>query len=742
MSFASAPLSDLTSNRTGHFSARKRSKRALPDLPQFYYHANFCDMLSSVDRLYGDILDPDAQSFLNGFAALPFPAQCAYVRMVGRKGFVFDSAKLSYPEIDRIAVQIKCLRESGFIRSIPKSHHTDYLSVLTKPELIAVMEQHLCKSAFKRSWKKDALIDVALAHINADDLTPPARFIMQGRRDTLRYLSYLYFGKIEDNLQPLTMRDLGLVKTRKYEGDITPRFDDSACAKAAYFYASALHDFRHGTDAQITTLIDSVKAWPKAACDISAAGRDKLLHKLGGLSERLSDVDTALSLYRLSDSPLCNERRIRLLYARNTGDDREAVKAELETLIDNPGSDGEHDFASDFYARKYQKKRTSQVTDMLRRATRIGLDDAHRAAPERAAKAYYNAQGYDTYRSENGPWRMLFGLLFWDMLFGDQAHIHSDFERMPTALKSGSFYDDNSKAIEERLSLIPDKKRLLLYLLKITTQYHGHGNAIFRWSSAMLDRVKVLINHADPDGLISIMRLTAQNYTATKDGYPDLMLLKDGTISFVEIKAEGDVIRRNQLTRFKQLRVAGFKVDIVCIDWIVDPNQIYVVVDIETTGGRAAGHRITEIGAVKMQGDHVIDEWQSLINPQRPIPEHITRLTGITDAMVADAPIFAEIADDFAAFMGDAIFVAHNVNFDYGFIKAEYGRLERHFRFPKLCTVASMRKLYSGHKSYSLKNLTQAYAIDLSSHHRALCDAKAAAELLVLVNAKRRDDLA
>ena len=76
--------------------------------------------------------------------------------------------------------------------------------------------------------------------------------------------------------------------------------------------------------------------------------------------------------------------------------------------------------------------------------------------------------------------------------------------------------------------------------------------------------------------------------------------------------------------------------------------------------------------------------------------------------MVRDAPVFAEIADSFIAFMGDGIFVAHNVNFDYGFISHEYERLERRFRFPKLCTCAGMRRKYPGHKSYGLGTLCQA----------------------------------
>jgi Exonuclease len=86
------------------------------------------------------------------------------------------------------------------------------------------------------------------------------------------------------------------------------------------------------------------------------------------------------------------------------------------------------------------------------------------------------------------------------------------------------------------------------------------------------------------------------------------------------------------------------------------------VVDIETTGSWASGDRITQIDAVKVRNLVVIEEWHSLINPQRSIPFRITQLTGITNDMVRDAPVFAEIADSLMEFMGDGIFVAHNVN--------------------------------------------------------------------------------
>ena len=85
------------------------------------------------------------------------------------------------------------------------------------------------------------------------------------------------------------------------------------------------------------------------------------------------------------------------------------------------------------------------------------------------------------------------------------------------------------------------------------------------------------------------------------------------------------------------------------------------------------------------------------------------------------------------------MFVAHNVNFDYGFVSAEFEMIDRTFRRPKLCTCASMRKYRPGHDSYSLKRLCADFGIELETHHRALCDAKAAARLLSLINAARSD---
>jgi DNA polymerase-3 subunit epsilon len=165
-------------------------------------------------------------------------------------------------------------------------------------------------------------------------------------------------------------------------------------------------------------------------------------------------------------------------------------------------------------------------------------------------------------------------------------------------------------------------------------------------------------------------------------------------------------------------------------------------VDVETTGGRGEHHRVTEIGAVKVRNGAIVGRFSTLLNPQRSIPPGITRLTGITPAMVEDAPYFSDIADEFEEFLQGAIFVAHNVEFDYGFISGEFARLGRSFQNPRLCTCATMRKLYPGQRSYSLAALAESWDIPLRNHHRALCDAEAAAQLLLIVNEKRSELLA
>ena len=164
----------------------------------------------------------------------------------------------------------------------------------------------------------------------------------------------------------------------------------------------------------------------------------------------------------------------------------------------------------------------------------------------------------------------------------------------------------------------------------------------------------------------------------------------------------------------------------------------FVVFDLETTGAKAPPCRITEIGAYRVRNGEVMEKFETLVNPETPIPWFITQLTGINDEMVGAAPVFADVAHDFLQFIGDSILVAHNSGFDMRFLNSEVGRVFPDYRVanPCLCTVQLSRKLLPDIVNHKLKTVAEHYSIDLTNHHRASADAYATAHIFVNLLAK------
>ena len=165
------------------------------------------------------------------------------------------------------------------------------------------------------------------------------------------------------------------------------------------------------------------------------------------------------------------------------------------------------------------------------------------------------------------------------------------------------------------------------------------------------------------------------------------------------------------------------------------------IVDLETTGTRAAIDRITEIGVVRVEaaaagGPLRISEWSTLVDPGVPIPPEIQALTGITDRMVAGAPTFSSIAAEVAAQLDGCLFVAHNARFDYGFLKHEFARISRPFSTRPLCTVRLSRRLFPEAQGHGLDALVARHQLAVADRHRALGDARAVWAFIVAAYAQ------
>ncbi len=160
---------------------------------------------------------------------------------------------------------------------------------------------------------------------------------------------------------------------------------------------------------------------------------------------------------------------------------------------------------------------------------------------------------------------------------------------------------------------------------------------------------------------------------------------------------------------------------------------MYAIIDIETTGGKFNEEGITEVAIYKFDGHEIVDQFISLVNPERPIQPFVVKLTGITPKMVKTAPKFYEVAKRIVEITKDCIFVAHNTSFDYRIMRTEFNRLGFDYTRKTICTVELSKELLPDQDSYSLGKLCKSLGIPMNDRHRASGDALATVKLFKLL---------
>jgi len=161
----------------------------------------------------------------------------------------------------------------------------------------------------------------------------------------------------------------------------------------------------------------------------------------------------------------------------------------------------------------------------------------------------------------------------------------------------------------------------------------------------------------------------------------------------------------------------------------------FVVVDVEATGAKTPPNRLIELGAYRIRGGRIVDKFLSLVNPEIPIPRFVATLTGISNDMVRDAPVFADVAPKWLDFVSDSVLVAHNAPFDTSFLNHEISRVYPGHRMvnPHLCTVRLSRRAMPDLANHRLDTIATHFSIPIASRHRAGSDALATAEIFILL---------
>lgn len=153
-------------------------------------------------------------------------------------------------------------------------------------------------------------------------------------------------------------------------------------------------------------------------------------------------------------------------------------------------------------------------------------------------------------------------------------------------------------------------------------------------------------------------------------------------------------------------------------------HRPFVFIDVETTGTAAWNSRVLEVGALRVEDNKIVKKYKQLLDPQESIPFFISELTGIKDQHVAGKPLFKDVAQEVRELFADAIFVAHNVAFDYGFIKQEFKRIGQEFNSDRMCTVRLSRALYPDQRSHRLDEVIRIHGYEVKNRHRAYDDAE------------------
>jgi DNA polymerase III subunit epsilon len=711
---------------------------SLQELPSKYYLSHFNEFITYIKQFCLSLLDEVQLEFIKKVDDLADDPLCMLARVISRKGKVLDRKKLIYQEIVDVQGQIDRLLKVKLIRPLQPAECLMWLNSLNKVQIGEILKKQL-KAVYPSSASKAQLVLLVSEHPLANTLTNTEyakSYIVKDFAETWQFLLFLYFGELNSGLDKFSMRDLGVLKTRDNSEVLKARFSQRIEAQDAYDFAQKLQLVKY-TDVEPSQIFAWAESKYRLPCgDTALRYADEFYYLLG---KHLLNIDVELGMrcLKLSSLTKAQEKYLREKYKLGA---KEEVKTELEKILFESNEASLCAFAEDFYQRKYHQVKLSKLTQLLRQCTQqIWLDEIFRDSPEKGVKAYYQQRNIVAIRTENRLFNALFTLFFWSELYQlDERAIACEFDRRPSSVRENRIYETLGPLLEVKLQMLQTPQKGISYLAKMAATYYGQPNGMFRWHSKLLLILNQFLLAAPPQAVINHLRAIAKNYNDLRDGYPDLMIIENGHLRFEEVKAQGDVIRPNQLVTMEALQVAGFDVGVCRVNWVVDPEQAYVVIDVETTGGKGSGHRITEIGAVKVVNGNIVDSWSSLINPQRHIPKFITQLTGISDTMVIDAPLFCEVVEQLDLFLQGSVFVAHNVNFDYGFFKLEYERLSRSFSMPKLCTVREMRKHFPGLASYSLGKLCKEFDITLPNHHRALCDAQATAELLLMINEKKQ----
>jgi VRR-NUC domain len=547
------------------------------ELPPKYYLEYFTFLLDFVQRLYGHILNDDELAFIQQFTMLSADAQCLYVRFSNRAGLFFRTDKLVYHEITDISAALYELTDKGFIEPLDHSHQhfaPAIVNLFTKDEWLKLAPP---TDLSLKPLKKPDLIRFLLYQFpfetliqNINNTEPVIK--VNGEVEVMMF-KFLFFGNRHADMTEFVVRDLGKINFEQYRDDsYTARFDSRQEADDKLMVSLTAEDFYilQNSNQPPEEIFDWFMNWQVSVKNLSAVAQPswvKLVNKVGAHLERQKLSEQALIVYQLTNQVPARERRVRLLHKLGLPDEAAAL---CDEIAQDPKNADERYFAIDFAAKMTSKQKNikKSVTQFLQDSPQVFINIGFKYKVEQGVAEYLKSQGQMAVHAENLPWRALFGLVFWDIIYDANVQaIHHPLQRMPSDFYLPDFYVKRQDALKDRLETLQTNADFEAIVTQTFTEKFGTANVLIEWHEVMLELVVVIVKNLTVHQLRAILLEIALNLREHTRGFADLMAWDKHGLALVEVKSPTDHLSAQQLHWMYFMQNIGVNAYVLRVVW-------------------------------------------------------------------------------------------------------------------------------------------------------------------------------
>ena len=525
-----------------------------PDLAPTYYLDNVLTLFEHVFRVYADILEPAQLEFLDRFNGLNPDAQKLCIRLLNRSHDWFRASKLNYPEIESIDTTLAQLAQSGFVAVDGEIDYSTLLSVFTKPELLAAVNDKTGLDKLRRDELEAALLarndSAFFSRLAAGD-----SLIQVLRRDDYQICQMLFFGNLNQSMTDFVLRDLGLYQFETYSIDHAHRPYRNTLEIQQHWLLYQLETLFGLSDVSDPALLREISDLIPADIEAQAPAFrrcERLRYAIARQYERLGNLATALGLYRQCQLPPSRERTARI---HERLENYQQSLAECLQIIEQPLNEDELQFACMFAARLikrhgFDNPQAVEQNRISHQPETVDLELEYHDSVELAVADYYAEQDRTghCYYLENSLFNGVLGLLLWDVIFAPlQGAFFNSFQHRPSDFYAPDFCKRRSELLAQVWESIDSNQDIWRIVAQRWQQKQGLMNPLVNWQSLDLAIIEIALERIDYAHWRAIFRRILRDLRSNRAGFPDLVYFPAGSgYCLIEVKGPGDSLQKNQ----------------------------------------------------------------------------------------------------------------------------------------------------------------------------------------------------